>query len=55
MISNITEEKLLQTAALLAFKSNLEAVAKESMEKAAFTSTDTSFTLAAVRLDFEDS
>ncbi|XP_063691103.1 uncharacterized protein LOC134823533 [Bolinopsis microptera] len=49
LISSIKEEKLLQTAAMLAFKTNQETVAKESLRKAVLASNDPLFNLPAIR------
>ncbi|KAL5248819.1 hypothetical protein ACHWQZ_G017865 [Mnemiopsis leidyi] len=49
LIGSVKEEKHLQTAAMLAFKTNREAVAKQSLQRAVQVSKDPQFILPAAR------
>ena len=49
LICTVKEEKHLQTAAMLAFKTNKETVAKQSLQRAVQVSTDPQFILASAR------
>lgn len=49
LIQLITDESLLQTSAMLAFKTNSQKVAKESLYKAVKCSSDPKFVLVASR------
>lgn len=49
LIGSVKEEKHLQTAAMLAFKTNREVVAKQSLQRAVQVSKDPQFILPAAR------